>query len=234
MKLDCPKCHSEILAENMNLDRMVAKCTQCHSVFSFAEQVGTVKTQVKLPTPQPDKVIVENLSSQLTLSWHWFNWQILLVTGFAVFWNGILFFGFGSAIFSGGVDFFAFFPFILLPHFWVGLAMIYYVITGYVNKTTVIVDYGQLTVRHGPLPWWGNRRVETSHIVQLYSKENRSNYRRNNVWSGNFEVHAILKQGKHQKLLSGLDSSEHALFVEQAIEDHLGIVDYPVRGEYGR
>ncbi len=232
MKLDCPKCAAEIPAENMNLDRMVAKCAKCHSVFSFAERVSTVKA--KLPAPQPDKIIVENLGGQLTLRWHWFNWHILLVTGFAVFWNGIMFFGFGGAIFSGEADFFAVFPFILFPHFWVGLAMIYYAISGYINKTTVNVDYDQLTVRHGPLPWWGNRHIEPSHIVQLYSKENRSNYRRNNVWSGNFEVHAILKQGKHQKLLSGLDSSEHALFVEQTIEEHLSIADYPVRGEYGR
>jgi hypothetical protein len=61
--------------------------------------------------------------------------------------------------------------------------MIYYAITGYVNKTTVNVDYGQLTVRHGPLPWWGDRQIEPTHIVQLYSKENRSGFRRNNQWS---------------------------------------------------
>jgi hypothetical protein len=234
MKLDCPKCGTEILAENMNLERMVAKCANCHSIFSFAKPVDGSQAKAKLAAPQPDKVVLENLGGRLTLRWHWFSWHILLVTGFAVFWNGILFFGFGGAIISGGASPFAVLPLMILPHFWVGLAMIYYAITGYVNKTTVTVDYGQLTVRHGPLPWWGNRQIEPAHIVQLYSKENRSGYRRNNQWSGNFEVHAILKQGKHQKLLSGLDSSEQALFVEQTIEDHLGIVDYPVRGEYGR
>ncbi|MCB8977209.1 MAG: hypothetical protein H6657_31970 [Ardenticatenaceae bacterium] len=234
MKLNCPKCGTEILAENMNLERMVAKCTNCHSIFTMADQLKTTNTNAKLPAPQPSKVVLENLGGGLRLHWTWFSWQILMITGFAIFWNGILFFGFGGAMLSDGASPFTIFPLFILPHFWVGLGMIYYALTGYINKTTVTVDYGQLTVRHGPLPWWGNKSLEPVHIVQLYTKENRSSYRRNNYWSGNFELHAILKQGKHQKLLSGLDSSEHALFVEQTIEEQLGIEDYPVRGEYGR
>jgi hypothetical protein len=235
MKLDCPKCAAEISAENMNLDRMVAKCGRCHSVFSFADHFGYVGSKTKLAAPQPDKVKMENWGGGLTLQWRWFNWMILLLTAFAIFWNGMMFSFVGGSLFSGGEgDFFMPFPFLCFPHFWVGLALLYYVLTGYINKTTVTVDHNQLTVRHGPLPWWGNKQLNTAEIVQLYAKQNFGRSYRSNGWSGNFEVHAVMKQGKHQKLLSGLDSSEHVLFVEQVIEDYLGIVDYPVRGEYGR
>ncbi|MCP4420926.1 MAG: hypothetical protein GY805_30315 [Chloroflexi bacterium] len=234
MKLNCPKCAAEITAVNMNLERMVAKCATCYSVFSFADHVGAAKLARKLDVPQPEKVKLKEWGDGLTLHWHWFTWQILLLTIFAIFWNGIILGGFGSAIVSGTDNIFHLLPLLILPHFWIGLVMAYYTITGYVNKTTVTVDHNQLTVRHTPLPWWGNKRVDTSEIVQLYTKHNLSRYRRGNNWSGNFEVHAILKKGKHQKLLSGLESSEHVLFVEQTIEDYLGIEDYVVRGEYGR
>ena len=235
MKLDCPKCDAEISAENMNLDRMVAKCSHCHSVFSFADYFGHAASKARLDAPQPEKVQAENFGGALTLSWRWFNWTFLLLTVFAVFWNGIMFSFFGASLLSASEgDFSMAFPFLCFPHFWVGLALIYYVLTGYMNKTTLTVDHKQLAVRHGPLPWWGHKQIRTAEIVQLYTKQNISRSFRNNGWSGNFEVHAVMKQGKHQKLLSGLDSSEHVLFVEQAIEDYLGIADYPVRGEYGR
>ncbi len=102
------------------------------------------------------------------------------------------------------------------------------------NKTTVVVGDGELSVHHGPLPWWGNKSVETSEIVQLYTKENKSRQRRNNMTTGSFELHAVMTKGKHIKLLSALESSEYAFYAEQTIEDFLGIVDMPVRGEYGR
>ena len=235
MKLDCPKCAAEISAKNMNLDRMVAKCSHCHSVFSFADQFGAPATTKKLNAPKPEKVIVENWGGGLVLRWRWFHWTFLLITVFAVFWNGMMFSMVGASLFTASEgNFRSLFPFICFPHFWIGLIMIYYVLTGYINKTTVMVDHSQVTVRHGPLPWWGNRQLNTAEIVQLYTKQNLSRYHRGNAWTGNFEVHAVLKQGTHQKLLSGLDSSEHALFSEQVLEDYLGIVDYPVRGEYGR
>ena len=231
MKLDCPKCAAEISAPNMNLERMVAKCDNCHSVFSFADNFRGSLLPPKLDVPQPDKVTVKRTGGHLQVQWRWFHWMFLFLTAFALFWNGIIFSMVGAALFGVGEGGF----FVLaLPHFWVGLALIYYVLTGYLNKTAVTVDYNQLTVRHGPLPWWGNRDIKTARIVQLYTKQNFSRWHRGNAWTGNFELHAVLKQGKHEKLLSGLDSSEHALFVEQTLEEYLGIEDYPVRGEYGR
>lgn len=33
MKLSSPECGAEIPADNINLDRMVAKCRECNTVF---------------------------------------------------------------------------------------------------------------------------------------------------------------------------------------------------------
>jgi hypothetical protein len=244
MRLNCPKCAAEISAENINLERLVAKCSQCDSVFNFEDKLSSTYgvnssavQQQRFAAPRPDKVTLDNFGGVLTLQWRWFTWVILLVTGIAVFWNGIVLSMFGSVLFDGlqGGDILAVFPLFVIPHFWVGLAMIYYVLTGYINKTTVTVKNGRVAIRHAPLPWWGNKEVEAATIMQIYTKENNSRYRRG-IGTNNttYELHAVLKKGRHLKLLSGLDSSEHALFVEREIEEHLGIEDVPVRGEYGR
>jgi hypothetical protein len=44
----------------------------------------------------------------------------------------------------------------------------------------------------------------------------------------------VLKDGTHLKLAPGLEQREQALFIEQTIEKHLGIVDRRVRSEMPR
>jgi hypothetical protein len=243
MRLNCPKCAAEISAENVNLERLVAKCSQCDSVFNFEDKFGPafgVKSgsaqQQAFAALRPDKVKIDNFGGVLTLEWRWFTWVFIVATVYAVLWNGFMFSIFGSVLTDGFQlgDILAAFPFICFPHFWIGLALIYYALAGYINKTTVTVKNGRLTIRHTPLPWWGNKEIETATIMQLYTKENNSRNRRGVVAWGTYELHAVLKKGMHLKLLSGLDSSEHALFVEWEIEEYLGIEDVPVRGEYGR
>lgn len=234
MKLNCIKCAAEIPAENMNLDRMVAKCAVCNSVFSFEDELGggRVTAAVKrLDAPQPQNVRVENWGGQLTIQWRWFTLKIVLATIFALFWNGMMFSLVGSMITDipeRGLE--AVFPFIFFPHIWVGFYLIYYVLAGYINQTRMIVDGQTIRIQHGPLPWIGNKTLDSSDVVQLYTKQHRG---RNN-WGGTYQLHAVADSDKHEKLLSGLEDSEHALFVEQEVERFLGIEDRPVRGEYGR
>jgi hypothetical protein len=236
MKLNCVKCAAEIPAENMNLDRMVAKCAVCNSVFSFDQEFGSravASRQQQFDVPQPERVKVENENGALTIRLSWFTYKILFFTLFALFWNGVMFSLVGGALFSlfteGPSGASAVF---FLPHVWAGFAMIYYVLTGYLNETRVTVDGGRLTVRHGPLPFWGNKEVATNDILQLYTKHNYSMWRQN--WAGHYELHAVTGKNRHEKLLSGWDNPDFTVFVEQEVEHFLGIEDYPVRGEYGR
>jgi hypothetical protein len=233
MKLNCIKCGAEIPAENMNLDRMVAKCAVCNSVFSFDQEFSSravVARQPQFDVPQPERVKVENGNGVLTIRLSWFTYKILFFTLFAIFWNGFMFSMVGGLFFSdagpGSLVVF------LFPHFWIGLALIYYVLTGYINETRVTVDGSRLTVRHGPLPFWGNKEISTHDILQLYTKHHHTMWRNN--WSGHYELHVVTGKNRHEKLLSGWDNSNYPLFVEQEVEHFLEIEDYPVRGEYGR
>ncbi|HEV3080453.1 MAG TPA: hypothetical protein VGY66_11760 [Gemmataceae bacterium] len=37
--MNCPKCRSQIPAEDVNLDTLFAKCRYCNEVFRFADSV---------------------------------------------------------------------------------------------------------------------------------------------------------------------------------------------------
>ncbi len=229
MKLRCPDCGAEVPADNINLDRMVAKCQVCNAVFAFGDQLGSgARSSARLPAPRPANVQIEQDGTELRLTRRWFGPVFIFLALFAVFWNGFMAVWFGMAIIS------RLWPMALFGtlHASIGLFVAYYAIAGFVNSTVVRVGMGEIEVRHGPLPWFGNRRLETASIAQLYVKEVLRRQRRGS--SLTYEVHAATRDGGHVILLSGLESSEQALFQEQEIERALGIKDLPVRGEMAR
>jgi hypothetical protein len=150
-----------------------------------------------------------------------------------VFWCGFLFmwysmaFAFGSA-FGREFAFVTLFP---LIHVAVGVGITYTALAGWINRTRITVDQGRISVRHGPLPWLGNKDLDGSNVKQLYSKEKVSRGRNSSTTT--YEVHALTASGKNEKLLSGLETSEQALYIEQEIERYFRIEDAPVRGQIG-
>jgi hypothetical protein len=50
-------------------------------------------------------------------------------------------------------------------------------LAGFFNKTVIDVGQSMLLVRHGPIPWPGNRRLSTADVTQLYCEEKTSRRR---------------------------------------------------------
>ena len=181
----------------------------------------------------PDKLELRNQGTGIEIVRKWFGWKVILTTAFAVFWCGFLFmwysmvFAFGN-LFGRESAFMALFP---LIHVAVGIGVSYTALAGWINKTRITVDQGRLSVRHGPLPWLGNKDLDGTTLKQLYSKEKISRGR--NSTSVTYEVHALTSSGRNEKLLSGLETSEQALYIEQEIERYFRIEDAPVRGQIG-
>jgi hypothetical protein len=96
-----------------------------------------------------------------------------------------------------------------------------------VNRTRIAVENGVLSVRHGPLPWPGNRTIAVAELAQLFCEEVIGN-----KGSRSYRVSALLKSGRKTQVLRGLGQADQALFIEQALERRLGITDVPVAGEY--
>lgn len=60
-----------------------------------------------------------------------------------------------------------------LPFLILGIAPGYYILCGYVNETHVRVDDQTITVNHHPLPWFGNKRIYSGNVKELYITHNR-------------------------------------------------------------
>lgn len=184
----------------------------------------------EIPLAVPESINVTRDGQGLTISRRWFGAGIIFMTVFAVFWNGFLAIWFGIAI-SQGIGIMAAFGSI---HALVGIGMIYYVIAGYRNYTHVRVNPESIAVTHEPMPWFGAKSIPSQGIQQLYSKRrvsSSSSSSGRSRTSVSYEVRVIDGQGRDISLIKGLQEDNQALFIEQAIEKHLGIKDRPVRGE---
>lgn len=240
MKLYCPTCNREIPAADINIRLAAAKCATCNTVFQFQDQLEPVSAprSAALPVPAPKKFIIEDFGSDLTIRWRWYSHAVWALLFFCLFWDGFLIFWYGMMFFAGKnmrgeAGWFWLLP-ILFPllHVAVGVGLTYFVLCSFINRTVIRVTGGELTVRHGPLPWGGNRTVSTFDVTQLYCTEKVRSNRRG--YSTSFELNALLSDGEKVNLLTAIEELDQALFLEQKLEQHLKIEDQRVPGEVGK
>ena len=184
--------------------------------------MGANKRDVDLP----DRIKIIDKGSSIEIILRWFSLKIIVLTIFALFWDGFLFFYY-SKILETGILFLQLLP---VFHAAAGLLLTYYVIAGYFNKTFIKVNMSTISVKHFPLPFFGNKNIESRNIKQVYTKERI--YHRSGSVSISYEVHILTHNNKDIKLLSGLDTGDQGLFIEQQIENYLRIKDETVQGEY--
>lgn len=178
----------------------------------------------------PRGVVVHEMGSRLRVTWRWFSPAILFLVFFCVFWDGFLVFWYGVAFREGAPLIMKIVP---LLHVLVGLGLTYGALCGLINRTTIEAVGGYLTVRHGPLPVPGNRRVEVHELAQLFVTEKIHHSRKTGI-SHTYTLWAKLTSGRRIKILPRIGEPDQAIFFEQQIERYLGIRDEPVRGELPR
>ena len=228
MELNCPNCAATINSDQININQLIAKCDSCHHVFRFDNMVPAKSEPEPMPVPQPQNVRVNNDLRTLTFEWRWFGSDLIFLIIFTIFWNGFILSFLPpniSALREGNI--LALSPVLMLPHTWIGLFLLYYVLARIINKTQIILDDHELKVKQGPLPWLGNRTVRRNDIAQFYVNMFRSNKGRRS-----YQLNAVLTNGKQQKILSKRSDSSIPLYVAQELESFMGIENRPVQGEY--
>lgn len=235
----CPRCGAEIQADDVNLDNLVAKCRQCNEVFGFAAQVEKRPAQVETVQPQrvprPPGIAVEEDERRLVR--RWFSWGILFLVFFCVFWDGFLVVWYTAVLVgirSGGpmVLVMALFP---ILHVAVGAALTYYTLAALVNRTVVQVTGDRLRVRHGPVPWPGNKDLDATEITQLYCTEATAwSQGRSGTTSCPYNLNAVLADGRSVPVLTYISDKPTALFYEQQLQDWLRIKPEHVPGAVDR
>ncbi len=235
VQLTCEHCGQRIPAEDINLANQIAKCRACDHVFGFEDQIDQGgDDDGAWDGSLPKGFVVTDLGDRLLIRRRWFSWIAIPMLFFCIVWDGTLVFWYGMAtqMKTGSMQWvFLLFP---LLHVAVGVGITYFTLAMLLNKTWIEVDPHAFTVRHRPLPWPGNRRIDPAAIEQLYGKREKHQSRDDDgdtrTWY-TYELHAQLLGGKHEKLLSGLEKPQHVRYIEQEMEKWLGIKDRRVVGQ---
>lgn len=235
MDVLCPSCHAVIAADDVNIDRLVAKCRPCNVVFSFAHLVPAPSAPAASREPVarasvtlPEGMTCEDHGATLVVTRRWWSFTTIFLAVFTVLWDGFLVVWFGIAL-AQGLWFMALFATI---HALVGLGLTWFCVASFFNTTTVTADRSRLRVAHGPVPWPGGSELATAGLTQLFTVQHV--HRSKNGTSYSYEVAAVLADGRRETILKGVESEAQALFLEQSLERFLGIEDRPVDGEVPR
>jgi hypothetical protein len=231
VRLRCPNCDAEVQADAIDIDLLVATCGACGMSFDFGDQFAAesgTRNSVRQAVPRPTNIRIEQSGSEIIFRRRWLTPAVFVLALIAGIWNGLMVLWFGVTLVTGTGSIGT----VGGAYIMIGLFLAYITLAGFLNSTVIQVGRGSLQVRHIPLPWFGNRRLETVDIEQIYCKA-IPHHRRSGVHFTH-EVHVARRKGDPVKLLIGLPDAAQALFLEQEIEHYLGIPDRPVRGELPR
>jgi hypothetical protein len=225
----CPTCGARAARELRTADRVLRRCLRCSSIHDGGPMVRRV-------VPMPSNLTVHEDAAAspgyreaaaprgLVIVRRWYNLGAWFLLVFAAIWLGIL----SRWYLNGPATLTTYlFP---LAHLAAGLGILYVAIAGFTNRTTIAVRGEQLSVRHGPLPWWGNKDVAVGDLAQLYTEEQVTESKGGPTRT--YHLGAVLRDGGRVRLVANLEQPEQALWLEQRLEEHLGIADVPVLGEY--
>jgi hypothetical protein len=180
-----------------------------------------------MEAPLPERVTIARDAGILTITYRWLSWKYVFFAFFCIFWDGFLLSWYGTALKKGWdpANPAVWFP---LLHVAIGIGLTYSTIAGFLNTTRVVVQSGEIAIRHGPLPWLGNRRLGAQGIRQLYREERLP---QSNKSSASYHLNAITGDNRKITLIRSVPSADVALYLEQEIEKALGIDDRRVAGE---
>lgn len=230
----CPNCASPLKADDWDTASGIIKCSYCRALSTIPAREPSASSPgerdySRPPVPLPPGLTVEESALGLTIQRRWFAWFVLLLIPFCIAWDGFLLFWYSVALKPGAPWIAAVFP---LVHVTVGVALTYFTLATLFNRTVIRVESGRLSIRHSPIPWMGNADLDASNLDQLYCKE--KTHRNKSGVSYTYEVWAVLREGKSRKLLSTSMEQDQALYIEQRLEQALGIRDRRVAGEVWR
>lgn len=246
--MNCPRCRTLVLSEDVNLEHLLAKCRQCQEVFRFsAEEIEAVTERlqdkitsdvpsIKAPevrVPRPDGIEVDDLGGERRMVKRWFHPQLIFAAMFCVVWDGFLIFWYTIAFTTDAPWIMVVFP---ILHLTAGVCLTYSTIAGFFNRTTIEVNDSWLSVSSGPVPWFGNVNISVAAIEQVYCMEIDPSQWTQGQWGRGtwaracVKVSAALRSGRQLVLLASIPRDE-GLFIEQQLEEWLEIEPKRVPGQ---
>lgn len=227
--LSCPKCNHFISGNDINIEKTIAKCSQCQQVFGFEHDSDSPKLKPTLIIP--DGIEVLKLKSELDLRLKWLdttsNSGRWFLTLFAGLWNiFVLPFAIGAVV-TGNWGILLF----LSAHLSVGLGLLWHLGSLYFNRTSISITKRRIKIRTLPFRQfiWKDKEVDVDTIRQFYvSRYVQSTTNDNPNYA--YALYAILNTGEKISLIRGMNR-ESQIYIEQEIENFLGIKNQRVPEE---
>lgn len=172
--------------------------------------------------PIPEKFEVTENFGELIIIYKWNRLTGAILLGFSLLWCGMLLYMISQM------------PKEMIPltffHAGVGLFIFYKGLSNILNKTIVTCTNQELTIKAAPLPNFGNKKINSSDIQQLYFTEKIS--RGKNGTTISYQLHMLDLNNKSKRLIRNLETPEVARFLEQKLEKFYKIKNIEVAGEF--
>jgi hypothetical protein len=177
------------------------------------------KGRNRTANPRPRHFFVKDDGSSLRVGFRWIWCRFTGPAGMCLAWNCFVVLWWWNALRSG--DRMGWLAIIItIPHAAVGVLLVYAALAGLLNRTVVKVTSEFVTVRHGPVPWFGNRRMRVDELGGLSCDKDTDPEKHG--WRCVYGVNALTKGAGKVDLITELDSAQ-ALFVKQELERWLNI-----------
>ena len=218
-KIICRECNSR----NVKIEQMTLNCSSCGAVYDLSQgERETNQISDGFAILQPKSLQIER-SHQLYITKSWLSdGKLAMILALLMFGGWSIYFAFQRQYFL-----------ITIVVILFGLNMLCYAfVYGAANLTEIKINDDELIVENS-IQIWKNKQLKTKNIDQLYCKQLR-NYDWQHFWGSRYkyDVWVITKDGHNVNLISSLLASTEALYIEQEIEQYLGIKDRFVPGEY--
>jgi hypothetical protein len=217
----CPRCDAQIQADDVHLGTLVARCRRCNEVFRFADQLGPPAegAMIERRVAKPDRLLVKDNCDALQMSFAWTKASSPQAR--AADWTVLLSFIFILA----PIGWFLYVPEtpVVLPLFAIacGLPFAYCGVAALLNRTVIRLDDSELTLRHVPLPWPGNRSFPRKEVRRVCFDA------RSAIVSGSviycYSVLLVTDEGKTVVLLQIMHDRDVALFIVQQLQEWLRV-----------
>jgi len=172
--------------------------------------------------PIPDNLRITENFGELIIEFDWSRLTGIILLIFSFMWNGMVVFMTTKIPTE--------FLFVLTFPIAVGLLMFYYSLTLLKNKTVITCTNDELSIKSGPLPVFGNKKINKTDISQLYFAENITRNKNGTVIT--YDLHMLDINNKSKRIIKNLPSIEAASFIESKVEKFYKIKNVSVVGEY--
>ena len=219
MELQCPHCGASIPAQNVNIQKTLAVCSQCNHVFEFSAMVAARKSKPRKP---PKRLLIHEDGDRLELAYQRAfgagpKFGLAMATLAAVLLSLLLITQPVKLAASPALG-------IILGTM---TCVFWYVVAVFLTtKTRVMVDSSVVEVRSGPLPfpWSDNRTVNTREVRDVFCEDTVEEWPPALPGMPAHHVSANLFDGDRLRLMTSLPR-DYAQYIAGAIDAYLQAED---------